>query len=104
VPVDLNHGVEAGGVRLSHPPKSRFGQLNQPIIVEDKIQAGVEGKAVGHGSGQAMVEVRAGSDDGELTKNPFGFRHSARRRPQHLGHTRLSSAHAPSVRSGLALL
>jgi len=44
------HGAEAGGVRLPHAAKSRFGQFNHPIIMEDEIQAGVE-KAVGHGSG-----------------------------------------------------
>jgi hypothetical protein len=43
--------VEAGGVRLPHSPKSGFGQFNHPIIMDDEIQAGVEGKAVRHDSG-----------------------------------------------------
>jgi len=51
MPIDPDHGVEAGGVRLPHAPKSGFGQFNHPIIMDDEIQAGVEGKAVGHGLG-----------------------------------------------------
>jgi hypothetical protein len=51
MPIDPDHGVKAGGVRLPHAPKSGFGQFNHPIIMDDEIQAGVEGKAVGHGLG-----------------------------------------------------
>jgi hypothetical protein len=36
---------------LSHAPKSGFGQFNHAIIMDDEIQAGVEGKAAGHGFG-----------------------------------------------------
>ena len=46
-PIDLDHAVEAGGVRLPHAPKSRFGQFNHPITMDGEIQAGVEGKVVG---------------------------------------------------------
>ena len=49
--IDLDHGVEAGGVRLSHAPKSGFGQFNHAIIMDDEIQAGVEEKAAGHDFG-----------------------------------------------------
>ena len=65
-------------MRLSHAPKSGFGQFNHPIIMDDEIQAGVEEKAAGHGFGWAQVEVRPGRDVGDFTKEPFGFRHSSR--------------------------
>ena len=69
-PIDVNHGVDAGGVRLHHAPKSGFGQFNHPIIMDDEIQAGVEGKVVGHGS---QVEVHAGRDDRDFTKDSLGL-------------------------------
>src|SRR5215471_14911121 len=44
--IDLDHGVEAGGVRLSHAPKSGFGHFNRPIFMEDEIQARIEYKPI----------------------------------------------------------
>ena len=43
--IDSNHDVDRCGVRLRHPPESDFSQFNDPILMEDKIQAGVRGQA-----------------------------------------------------------
>jgi hypothetical protein len=33
-------------MRLHHPPESSFGQFNNPVIMDDEIEVGVEAKAV----------------------------------------------------------
>lgn len=79
--------------------------IDKEILVEDEIQAGGESTAVGHGSGQAGVEVRARTDDGDLIKNSFGFRHSARAGDPRTAATFDLRPHTPLVReSGLVLL
>jgi hypothetical protein len=47
--INLDHRVEARRMRLSHTFKSSFGQFDHPVITDEKIVAGVKGKAVGHG-------------------------------------------------------
>ncbi|HTG61880.1 MAG TPA: hypothetical protein VMG63_21025 [Terriglobia bacterium] len=42
--IDSEHDVDRCGVRLRHAPESDFSQFNNPILMEDKIQARVEDK------------------------------------------------------------
>jgi len=47
--IDADHCVKTCGVRLHHPPESSFGQFNQPVIMDDEIEVGVEANAVQRG-------------------------------------------------------
>src|SRR5262249_42534684 len=49
--IDSDHDVDRSGVRLQHAPESDFSQFNDPIVVEDKIQAGVEDKPIDRNQG-----------------------------------------------------
>jgi hypothetical protein len=44
--IDPDHCVEPCGMRLHHPPESSFRQFNQPVMMDDEIEVGIEAKAV----------------------------------------------------------